>query len=89
MCKTAAILLGCVWLNLSYFKLTITAQDTTLSIANSAMYCYNVNKWFARDDALFFVGALAVCFSGAGIFLVQPKYSLPLGRKSGPNKGGF
>jgi hypothetical protein len=74
--------------DLSYFKLVITAQDTTLTIANSAMYCYNINKWFARDDGLFFVGVLACAITFAGIFLVQPKYSLPVGR-SPPRKGGW
>jgi len=75
--------------DLSYFKLVITAQDTTLTIANSAMYCYNVNKWFQRDDGLFFVGAFACAITFAGIFLVQPKYSLPFGKKGGPKKGGW
>jgi hypothetical protein len=70
----------------SYFHLQITAQDKSLTIAGSAMYKYNCTKLFGRDDALFFVGGLACALALAGIFLVQPQYSLPFG---GKRKGGF
>ena len=72
----------------AYFKLKITAQDTTLSIANSMAYAYKVTKLTQRDDALFLIGAVACAITVSGIFLVQPKYSIPLG-KSGTRKGGF
>ena len=72
----------------SYWKLTVTAQDTTLSIANSAMYCYNVTKLTSRDDGLFIGGVIGVVLVWMGIFLVQPRYSLPFGKKKGKT-GGF
>jgi len=72
----------------SYFKLVVTAQDTTMSIAGSAMYNYNCTKLFGRDDGLFFIGALCSAITFAGVFLVQPRYSLPFGGKKGKG-GGF
>ena len=54
----------------SYFCLKITAQDTSLSFAGSGMYAYNVTKLMQRDDALYFIGAIATAVSFAGIFLV-------------------
>ncbi len=72
----------------SYFTLKVTAQDKTLSIANSAIYTYNVAKLFSRDDALYIVGALSCAIMLAGVFLVQPRYSLPIGRKA-PPRGGY
>lgn len=72
----------------SYFKLEVTAQDTSLSFANSAMYNYDVTKLTEHDDGLFIAGVIAVVLVWAGIFLVQPKYSLPIGKKKS-TKGGF
>lgn len=72
----------------SYFKLVVTAQDTSFSFANSAMYNYDITQLMQRDDGLFIAGVMAVVLVWAGIFLVQPKYSLPLGKK-GKSKGGF
>lgn len=72
----------------AYFKLTVTGVDETLTIAGSVMYTYDVTKLAGRDDALFFVGAIACAVALAGVFLVQPKYSLPLGGIKG-KKGGF
>lgn len=72
----------------SYFKLTVTAQDTSLSFAESAMYNYDVTKLTDRDDGLLVAGVIAVALAWAGVFLVQPRYSLPIGNK-GKGKGGF
>jgi len=73
----------------SYWKLTVTAQDTTLSIAGSAMYNYNISKLTSRDDGLFIAGLIGAVLVWAGVFLVQPRYSLPLGNKGGNKSGGF
>lgn len=70
----------------SYLTLKITGQDTTLTIAGSKTYTYNVTKLTGRDEALFFIGAITVAITFAGVFLVQPGYSLSFGRKNG--KGG-
>jgi len=69
----------------SYFKLKVTAMDTSLSIASSGMFAYNVTRLTGRDDALFFIGALACALTLVGVPLVQPRYSLPFG---GGKKGG-
>ena len=73
----------------SYFTLKVTAQDNVLSIAESAMFAYNVPKLFGRDDALYVVGALSCAIMLAGIFLVQPRYSLPFGSKKPGKPGGW
>lgn len=72
----------------SYFCLKITAQDTTLTFAGSGYYAFNVTKLMNRDDALYFIGAIATALAFAGIFLVQPRYSLPFGQKTS-KKGGY
>ena len=69
-----------------YFKLKITAQDYTLSIAGTGIYAYNAPKLFKRDDGLMIFGLIAVACVFLGVFLVQPKYSLPIGKKT-PDKG--
>jgi len=74
--------------NNSFWKLTITSQDTTLSIAGSGMLAYNCNKLIGRDDALYLVVGLAAAAAFAGVFLVQPKYSLPFGGQK-ERKGGY
>ena len=72
----------------SYWCLKITAQDTSLTLAGSGMYTYNVTKLTGRDEALLFVGAIVCAITFAGVFLVQPGYSLPFGsRKS--SGGGY
>lgn len=71
----------------AYFNLKVTAQDTTLSIANSAMYAYSVTKLAQRDDYVMYAGFIVAIIAWAGIFLVTPKYSLSIGKKTGPDKG--
>jgi len=73
----------------SFFVLTIkNVGYSGANIVNSHVQAYHVEKLAQRDDGILIVGALAVGICIAGIFLVQPKYNLPIGLSGGSNKPG-
>ena len=72
----------------AFFNLKVTAQDTTLSIANSAMFAYSVTKLVQRDDYLMIFAAITMGALFVGSALVLPGVSLPIGpRNQGIKKG--
>jgi len=76
--------------NTAYFMLKIVgAKNTGVTFAGSGMYTYNATSLMGRDDPLTFAGVLVVAITAIGIFLVQPKYSLPIGKSGKPMRGGF
>ncbi len=76
--------------NTAYFKLKVVgAKHTGLTFAGSAMYTYNAQSLMGRDEPLILMGALVCAITAIGIFVVQPKYSMPILRNNNPGKGGF
>jgi hypothetical protein len=74
----------------SYLKLKVTGHDARpIDMTGSALYSYNVNKLFGRDDGLYLVSMISVICAALGIFLVQPRYSLPFGDKTKTRKRGY
>jgi hypothetical protein len=72
----------------SYFHLKITGHDVRpIDMSGSAMYCYNTGKLFGRDDGLYVTTMISIICAALGIFLVQPKYNLPLGTGRGQGRG--
>jgi hypothetical protein len=73
----------------SYFYLEVVGQDPTgLSFAGSEMECYAVSKLMQRDDGILIASVIAVAIVWLGIFVVQPRFSMPFGKKN-ITKGGF
>jgi hypothetical protein len=65
----------------SFFKLKVTGHDIRpIEMDGSAFYSYNVARLFGRDDGLYLVSMISVICAALGIFLVQPRYTLPIGR---------
>jgi hypothetical protein len=79
----------------SYWKLTVRGHDIRpISISASSFQSYNVNRLFGRDDGLYLVSMVSVIAAALGIFLVQPRYSLPIGNSvtktaTGRKRRGF
>jgi hypothetical protein len=72
----------------SFFKLKVTGHDVRpIDMTGSAFYSYNVNKLFGRDDGLYIVSMISVICAALGIFLVQPRYSLPFGNVKTRKRG--
>jgi hypothetical protein len=72
----------------AFFKLKVTGHDIRpIEMDGSAFYSYNVNRLFGRDDGLYLVSMISVICAALGIFLVQPRYSLPIGRTGGKRRG--
>jgi hypothetical protein len=73
----------------SFFKLKVTGHDIrAIDMTDSAMFSYNVAKLFSRDDGLYLTAIISLIAAALGIFLVQPKYSLPMGRNT-PRRRGY
>jgi hypothetical protein len=72
----------------SYFTLRVTGHDVRpIDMTDSAFMTYNVPKLFGRDDALYIVSMISVICAALGIFLVQPRYSLPFGGEKTRKRG--
>ena len=72
----------------AFFKIKVTGHDIRpIDMTGSAFYSYNVAKLFGRDDGLYLVSMISVICAALGIFLVQPRYSLPIGRTGGKRRG--
>jgi hypothetical protein len=71
----------------SYWKLKVRGHDIRpISMDGSSFQAYNVNRLFGRDDGLYLVSMISVICAALGIFLVQPRYSLPIGNTNGTRK---
>jgi hypothetical protein len=65
-----------------YIKLTVTGHDIRdINMTGSALYTYNATKLFARDDGLYITSMISIIMAALGIFLVQPRWNLPLGNR--------
>lgn len=65
-----------------YIKLTVTGHDIRdINMTGSALYTYNATKLFGRDDGLFITSMISIIMAALGIFLVQPRWNLPLGNR--------
>lgn len=74
----------------SFFKLEIWGHDIRdVDISDSEMQSYNVNRLFGRDDGLYLVAMISVISAALGIFLVQPRYSLPIGNTGTRKRRGY
>lgn len=72
----------------SYFTLRVTGHDVRpIDMTDSAFLTYNVPKLFGRDDALYITSMISVICAALGIFLVQPRYSLPFGGEKTRKRG--
>lgn len=64
----------------SYWKLKVRGHDIRpIDMDGCSFQSYNVNRLFGRDDGLYLVSMVSVICAALGIFLVQPRYSLPIG----------
>lgn len=63
-----------------YIMLKITGHDIRdVNMTGSAFYTYNTTKLFNRDDGLYVTSMVSIIMAALGIFLVQPRWNLPLG----------
>jgi hypothetical protein len=73
---------------MSHFKLKVVGHDIRpIDMADSEFQSYNVGKTFARDDGLYLAAVISTICAAIGIFLVQPKYSLPIGSSKSRKRG--
>ena len=68
----------------SFLKLEVKGHDIRdIDMTGSGIYTYNAVKQFSRDDGLVFMSLISIIVAAIGIFLVQPKYNLPIGQGRG------
>ena len=66
----------------AFFTLKVTGHDIRpIDMGGSAFYTYNVAKLFGRDDGLYITSMVSIIAAALGIFLVQPRWNLPLGTR--------